>query len=165
MPVLDKTDFINNGVGIDPPECGCTDCIVGNSVPLGSGGDLDRLAAQALQGRILINRASEPVVLDIEGPSILLVSRTDPDRWMFSTEEVTPVVRRNGRWVVASLPDRHTHECSYCLRHATSDDGPVDNAARYFGTAPEIAAHALAHPIGEPGDFAMRVAPLEIEGP
>lgn len=27
------TDFIDNAIGIDPPDCGCTDCIVSNSIP------------------------------------------------------------------------------------------------------------------------------------
>jgi hypothetical protein len=29
----EETDFRENGVGIDPEGCGCTDCIVGNSIP------------------------------------------------------------------------------------------------------------------------------------
>jgi hypothetical protein len=27
------TGFNENGVGIDPPDCGCTDCIIGDSIP------------------------------------------------------------------------------------------------------------------------------------
>jgi len=30
--VSDQTDFIDNAVGIDPPDCGYTDCLIGNSV-------------------------------------------------------------------------------------------------------------------------------------
>jgi hypothetical protein len=31
----EETDFIGDAIGIDPTDCGCTDCIVGNSIPLG----------------------------------------------------------------------------------------------------------------------------------
>lgn len=31
-----KTGFIGNGIAIDPADCGCTDCCVGNAYPEGT---------------------------------------------------------------------------------------------------------------------------------
>jgi hypothetical protein len=46
----DNTDFVDNGVGIDPADCRCTDCIVGNSIPFNES-NANKLAILAFQAK------------------------------------------------------------------------------------------------------------------
>lgn len=48
-----ETEFIGNAVGIDPADCGCTDCITGSSIPFNTGNasSLAELAAQVIHGQ------------------------------------------------------------------------------------------------------------------
>lgn len=60
----ETTDFINDAIGIDPSGCGCTDCIVGNSIPE----DQDYQIAELIQahfeeGRQIINRTSTAMII------------------------------------------------------------------------------------------------------
>ena len=54
-----ETEFRENAFGIDPEDCGCTDCLVGNSFNAGS----YRIEEAIRQGRILINRTGREVIL------------------------------------------------------------------------------------------------------
>lgn len=84
----DQTDFIDNAIAVDPPTCGCTDCIVGNSVNLDEDG-MPELAAQALLGRRVINRTSRPVIL-LRAERVLIPLPEDaPHKWRFSKSGVT----------------------------------------------------------------------------
>lgn len=60
----EETDFIGDAIGIDPKGCGCTDCIVGNSIPL----DQTHLIAELVrahfeEGRRVIYRCGGAIVL------------------------------------------------------------------------------------------------------
>ena len=58
------TEFIDNAIGIDPDNCGCTDCLVGNSIPASNTGMIqDLVNAHLNAGRKIINRASAPLVI------------------------------------------------------------------------------------------------------
>lgn len=53
-----ETDFIGNAIAIDPRDCDCTDCLVGNSHPLNCGRMDDIAAALLTGGRTILNRTS-----------------------------------------------------------------------------------------------------------
>lgn len=91
MSIRDYTEFKHNAVGIDPAGCGCTDCIVGNSIPLDDF-NLDELAKQAMAGRALNNRTGLPLVLDRSRMRIRVVPEGHPDRWRYGRGTVTHVV-------------------------------------------------------------------------
>lgn len=58
--IRDDTEFVDNGFGIDPDGCGCTDCLVGQAFhPSDSG----RMGAAIRQGRPLHNRTGHEVIL------------------------------------------------------------------------------------------------------
>lgn len=57
-----ETDWVDNALGIDPPGCGCMDCIVGASVPFDSP-RMHNLAQAALAGRPIRNRTDYAIVL------------------------------------------------------------------------------------------------------
>lgn len=58
------TDFINNAIGIDPSGCGCTDCIVGNSIPESDvSGIRELLEAHFTEGREIVNRTYSRVLV------------------------------------------------------------------------------------------------------
>ncbi|WP_029926407.1 hypothetical protein [Nocardia otitidiscaviarum] len=58
--ILIQTEFLENGFGIDPEGCGCTDCQTGNAF---HPSDTLRLEAAIRQGRTLYNRTSGEVIL------------------------------------------------------------------------------------------------------
>lgn len=60
----DETDFVNNAIGIDPSGCGCTDCIVGNSIPESDvSGISELLEAHFTEGREIVNRTYSSVLV------------------------------------------------------------------------------------------------------
>lgn len=59
----DTTDFIGNAIGIDPSGCGCTDCLVGNSIPENSSDVEELLRAHVEEGREIVNRTYASVLL------------------------------------------------------------------------------------------------------
>ena len=56
------TDFDGDALGLDPGGCGCTDCLVGNSIPIDSPRMKD-LAQAAANGRKIVNRSGEHFAL------------------------------------------------------------------------------------------------------
>lgn len=56
------TDFTGDAIGIDPAGCGCTDCLVGNSVPVDSP-KMAALARAVAAGRKLVNRSGQHLAL------------------------------------------------------------------------------------------------------
>lgn len=59
----DITDFIGNAIGIDPSGCGCTDCIVGHSIPEDSSYLEELLRAHVEEGRDIVNRTYASALL------------------------------------------------------------------------------------------------------
>lgn len=59
----EQTDFIGDAIGIDPYGCGCTDCLVGNSIPLDNEWRMGQLAKAAAAGRQVINRSGQNFAL------------------------------------------------------------------------------------------------------
>lgn len=60
----EETDFIGNAIGIDPDDCGCTDCIVGNSIPLSQTHLIEELIkAYFEEGREVVYRCGGAIVL------------------------------------------------------------------------------------------------------
>lgn len=52
------TGFMENAIGVDPPGCGCTDCIIGDSIPIDDTYRMVDVAKDYFQGREIINRSS-----------------------------------------------------------------------------------------------------------
>lgn len=77
----DTTDFIGNAIGIDPSGCGCTDCIVGNSIPEDSSYLDELLRAHVEEGRDIVNRtyASALLVYKHRNGSYAIESLYPPD--------------------------------------------------------------------------------------
>lgn len=64
------TCFTNDAIGIDPAGCGCTDCIVGDSIPADHAGSIQELIEEHFnEGREILNRDYYNIViyLDEEG--------------------------------------------------------------------------------------------------
>lgn len=55
-----KTSFKRNGFGIDPEDCGCTDCLTGEAF---HPSDSHRIKTALAQGRTLYNRTGHEVIL------------------------------------------------------------------------------------------------------
>ena len=64
------TDFLDNGIGIDPEGCGCTDCIIGYSFNMGSVVYDSDLAKDIIRGRKLYNRTSTKIRVEIVGDAV-----------------------------------------------------------------------------------------------
>ncbi|MDE1673803.1 hypothetical protein [Nocardia gipuzkoensis] len=58
--LLIKTEFNGNALAIDPDDCGCTDCLIGQAL---HPSDTWRLNTAIEQGRTLINRTGHEVIL------------------------------------------------------------------------------------------------------
>lgn len=72
------TDFIDNAIAIDPDNCGCTDCIVGNSIPLHDTYNLELLAMMHFAtGRKIINRSSRTLLIYINKNDEAVVEALD----------------------------------------------------------------------------------------
>lgn len=72
-----ETEFIDNMIAVDPRDCGCTDCIVGNSYPLGAGKMEDLASALLTGGRTILNRTSGNLYLAVVGSYLTIVD--DPE--------------------------------------------------------------------------------------
>lgn len=58
------TCFIDDAIGIDPPNCGCTDCIVGDSIPISDSSTIEELIeAHFEEGREVLNRTYYNMVI------------------------------------------------------------------------------------------------------
>lgn len=58
---LQKDVWIDDAIAFDPPDCGCTDCLVGNSMPINyrySGDDFEQFHRSAQEGRPILYRGS-----------------------------------------------------------------------------------------------------------
>jgi hypothetical protein len=64
----EETEFIHNAIGVDPSGCGCTDCIVGNSMPEDSYDIEELVRAHFEEGRRVVNRTSGTIVMYKTGP-------------------------------------------------------------------------------------------------
>lgn len=58
--LLRRTEFLENGFGIDPEGCGCTDCCTGQAIHPSDEWKLQKAIAQ---GRTLYNRTEREVIL------------------------------------------------------------------------------------------------------
>lgn len=58
--IRSTTEFKENGFGIDPDGCGCTDCITGQAFHVS---EVLRIKVAINQGRRLYNRSSQEVIL------------------------------------------------------------------------------------------------------
>lgn len=62
--IPETTEFTGNAIGIDPDNCGCTDCLVSNSVPANDTDMVQKIVNAHLNaGRKIINRTSAPMVI------------------------------------------------------------------------------------------------------
>lgn len=59
----EDTEFIGNAIGIDPIGCGCTDCIVGNSMPEDDYNIDELIKAHLDGGRKIVNRTSGTIIM------------------------------------------------------------------------------------------------------
>ena len=59
----ETTEFIGNGIGIDPAGCGCTDCILRHAFPLTHPALLEAVSAALVTGRPVYNRTGTTVTL------------------------------------------------------------------------------------------------------
>lgn len=59
----EETDFIGNAIGIDPSNCGCTDCIVGNSIPESDSRIPELIQEHFTEGRRIVNRTYSSVLV------------------------------------------------------------------------------------------------------
>lgn len=98
----DETDFLDNAIAVDPPTCGCTDCIVGNSVNLDEDG-MRELAVQALLGRRVINRTGRPLILLAAEGELRPLPEDAPHKWRFSKSGVTVLASR--RELMEPMPE------------------------------------------------------------
>lgn len=109
----DTTDFIDNAIAIDPATCGCTDCIVRNSIPLDDTSAIEELVRlHFMTGRKIINRSSRTL-------AIYLTS---------DAQAVVEVLECSGPVIDTLAPDAYS-EASYAF-YASSEDAPEDETAK-----------------------------------
>lgn len=72
-----QTCFNENAIGIDPSGCGCTDCILGDSIPLSEW--MDDLYKEVVLGRPVVNRTSLRLCVDlVQGRIRVLETYAEP---------------------------------------------------------------------------------------
>lgn len=76
----ETTAFVGDAIGIDPPDCGCTDCILGDSVPLAESNGASLAAAIIEGGREVVNRLSGDIYLVIRDGKSMVVPDLDGGR-------------------------------------------------------------------------------------
>lgn len=59
----EETDFDGNAIGIDPSTCGCTDCLIGNSIPEGDSRIPELIREHFTEGRAIVNRTYSSVLV------------------------------------------------------------------------------------------------------
>lgn len=60
----EDTDFDGNGIGIDPADCGCVDCQVGNSIPESDISSIRELIQEHFtEGRKIVNRTGFSILV------------------------------------------------------------------------------------------------------
>lgn len=60
----EETEFDGNAIGLDPSDCGCTDCIVGNSIPESDISSIRELLQEHFtEGRKIVNRTYASVLV------------------------------------------------------------------------------------------------------
>jgi hypothetical protein len=62
--MLRETDFDDNAIGIDPADCGCVDCQVGNSIPESDISSIRELLQEHFtEGRKIVNRTYASILV------------------------------------------------------------------------------------------------------
>lgn len=112
----ETTDFIDNAIGIDPAGCGCTDCIVRNSIPLDATSDIEELVrAHFMTGRKIINRSSSTLAIYVNA----------------SAEIVVEALECSGPVIDTLAPDKYS-EAAYAL-YASAEDAEEDEQGQVVG--------------------------------
>lgn len=107
------TDFIDNAIGIDPSGCGCTDCLVRNSIPLDHTSDIEELVrAHFMTGRKIVNRSSSTLAIYVNA----------------SAEVAVEALECTGPVIDALAPDMHS-EAVYAF-YMTDEDADEDEQAK-----------------------------------
>lgn len=78
--IKENTVFKGNAVGVDPAGCACTDCCVGDSIPLDETWNLEELAKEhLLYGRKIANRSSQKLLVYRDDEGTYRIKGVDDD--------------------------------------------------------------------------------------
>lgn len=173
--IPDTTVFINDAIGIDPPGCGCTDCIIHSSIP---SDDTDRIAEAVRQhfeeGREILNRTGGNIVLYFNDCGKYVIDDLYHSAFSSETEVLVPIAEEDSvdaSYVLAVHPDECM--CSMCTEGSdrvvkVSDEaGMLVFVEKFFRQGFTIENHtnetiviAMRY-----GDFAFQEIPVWHENP